>query len=354
MQSIKRLTASPRSAEPFLPAGHVWDHRLGRAVCDAKRLRKTSKDKTQANTPWVVYISTDLRVEGLAERVATALRRTDECSVLVNGPMPPDGCARCVAVDAGRAQRCREHCRGPEWPRSTPAPPKGSFDVYASPCSLPNCYPPCVCGQIDGHASETEAYTGGEARRPPTTYRLFSRFADRGRHPTPSLVTKRWRRVVRFEEKPEDHADDLFCGLELDSMSPALAREFGCVLAAAKRLGPCRLSPPQPSERARRAEVEAPAPSSVLPQVPEDGAPEAERLTSALEGATARHLVFRFAVLRCDLRQSVDAFDPDDRRAQQRLQSLVEEWQSNGFSPHDAVLAKARRLAGAQRHTEWD
>lgn len=317
-------------------------------------------------------------------------RRANECTVYVNGAMPPEPCALCIAVDANRAKRCEEHGRTAVNSRSagTKYTTRGAFDVYAMRCCIPLCWPPClVCGCPDGHAQESEVFIGGDKQRqaPPHLYRLFSRFANKGRLPKPAVVRKRLRRVARCEEVARNalpfdniqdtsdltYLDQLLHSLEIDSMSPELAREVAQMCSSIRWRGQCTL--------ARHHAAAAPAPTLDAPSLPtsacaqppvkfveaplpspnvdaQDEVPEASPPASMpikTKGSNEM-LAARFVSLRCELRQCVAYLDDEDPHAMKRLRCLVDAWDATGFAAEDLAVTVARKKLSSLRNDSSD
>lgn len=313
-------------------------------------------------------------------------RRANDCIVHVNGAMPPELCARCVAVDANRAQRCEEHGRTAVNSRSTATKysTRGAFDVYAMRCGIPLCWPPCLaCGCPDGHAREIDVFIGGNRQRhaPPNLYRLFSRFANKGHLPKPAIVRKRLRRVARYDEAGLNvlhdaniqdtsdltHLDQLLHSLEIDSMSPELAREVAQMFASIRWRGQCTLGHHHTaaapattcdapaltgttSSQLTVNYVEAPLPSPNVDA--QDEVPEASPPASMPTKAKGSHemLATRFVSLRSELRQCVAFLDDHEPHAMKRLRCLVDAWDATGFAAEDVAVTDARKKLSSLRN----
>lgn len=350
----QRLSIARLAGVRVRPVGDTtWDNRLGRAVVDVTRLRRGTRSKDDL---WVVYVLPDERVAALvdlAKRIASSL----ECCVFGE---PPECCALCVAVDAGRASACCQHP-----PRRPTVPHRGGFDVYAMACRMPACWPPCLaCGAPDGHYDETNRFVVD--RPTPRLVRLYSRFASSGKLPTPGLIRKRLARAAARAPLPShdgDDADLVYADRILDApecrqVAPDVARQLVKVVVSTRNRGRCsavawsdvRGNAPAPAASPRRGD-EAPAPAekpNTSRGVPEARPPATRDAALALQ---LRRLVLNFATLRAKLQDATaklsGAWAHDDQATAEHIlpdiAHLLAAWESAGLARCDAAYVKAKR-----------
>lgn len=339
-----------RLAKTEQPKVDAWDKRLDATICDAKYVRKR-KGGCKGQGQWVVYVSTCPRLSDLAHSIGSAL--SGSYVVHVNS-VAPQQCASCLALDAGRARRCPEHAR--KRVTSWTAPTKGAFDVYASPYSGPCCWPPCpACGCPDGHARESELLVvegvGSVRQSEVTRYRLYSRFAEEGRLPTPRDIRKRLSRAASSWTTSNAEIDRVTCDADvacLDSMlealpqsilSPELARELAAVYRSIRRRGQCKAAHCRATPAPTPAEAPLPAPKSSFESldIPEGKPP-------SLVGDPTTKLLLQFATLRSELRRTLTYFDDVEHGVVvERLRELVSDWKAHGFADLDTAFIRARK-----------